>query len=169
MVSHCACPFVLFFPVQCSAKQGGEEVLIAAVEPNSPLLQTSTKGSGRGCPSLRASSDHSFIVGALRARRAPDRSLLLPSSLVISQGWGLIDLPLRASNEGLLRPRVARAQKIIRLHPLSLIGDHPWRLEAAETVLPERGRVLVKDTNRIWRQDPPRAHKHLSFQLPRSP
>jgi hypothetical protein len=34
------------------------------------------------------------------------------------QGWGLIDLPLRASNEGLLRPRVARAQKIIRLHPL---------------------------------------------------
>jgi len=33
------------------------------------------------------------------------------------QGWGLIDLPLRASNEGLLRPRVARAQKIIRLHP----------------------------------------------------
>jgi hypothetical protein len=32
-------------------------------------------------------------------------------------GWGLNDLPLRASNEGLLRPRVARAQKIIRLHP----------------------------------------------------
>jgi hypothetical protein len=34
------------------------------------------------------------------------------------QGWGLIDLPLRASNEGLPRPRVARAQKIISLHPL---------------------------------------------------
>ena len=34
------------------------------------------------------------------------------------QGWGLIDLLLRASNEGLLRPRVARAKKIIRLHPL---------------------------------------------------
>jgi hypothetical protein len=34
------------------------------------------------------------------------------------RGWGLIDLPLRASNEGLLRPRVARAQKIISLHPL---------------------------------------------------
>ena len=41
-----------------------------------------------------------------------------PSLLVISQGWGLIDLPLRASNEGLLRPRVARAQEINRLHPL---------------------------------------------------
>jgi hypothetical protein len=36
------------------------------------------------------------------------------------QGWGLIDLPLRASNEGSPRPRVARAQKIIRLHPLLL-------------------------------------------------
>jgi hypothetical protein len=34
------------------------------------------------------------------------------------QGWGLIDLALRASNEGLLRPRVARAKKINRLHPL---------------------------------------------------
>src|SRR5207244_9372644 len=34
------------------------------------------------------------------------------------QGWGLIDLPLRASNEGSPRPRVARAQKIISPHPL---------------------------------------------------
>ena len=42
----------------------------------------------------------------------------LPSSLVLSQGWGLIDLPLRASNEGSPRPRVARAQKIISLHPI---------------------------------------------------
>src|SRR6267143_4014067 len=47
--------------------------------------------------------------------------MIPPSSLVISQGWGLIDLPLRASNEGLRRPRVARAQKIIRLHPLLLL------------------------------------------------
>jgi len=46
-----------------------------------------------------------------------------PSSLVIFQGWGLIDLPLRASNEGLLRPRVARAQKIIRLHPFPCSGS----------------------------------------------
>ena len=45
----------------------------------------------------------------------PARSLSL-------QGWGLIDLPLRASNEGLLRPRVARAQKIIGLHPLPAPG-----------------------------------------------
>ena len=52
-------------------------------------------------------------------RAQPYNRALLPSSLVISQGWGLNDLPLRASNEGLLRPRVARAQEIIRLHPSS--------------------------------------------------
>ena len=50
--------------------------------------------------------------------------IILPSSLVISQGWGLIDLLLRASDEGLLRPRVARAQKIIRLHPVPSLR---WR------------------------------------------
>ena len=33
----------------------------------------------------------------------------------------LDDLPLRASNEGLLRPRVARVQKIIRFHTLPFI------------------------------------------------
>src|SRR5437763_2603182 len=48
--------------------------------------------------------------------------MIPPSSLVISQGWGLIDLPLRASNAGSPRPRVARAQKIIRLHPLLCSG-----------------------------------------------
>jgi hypothetical protein len=48
------------------------------------------------------------------------------------QGWGLIDLLLRASNEGLLRPRVARAQKIIRLHPLlcSASKEGTWPLPA---------------------------------------
>ena len=37
----------------------------------------------------------------------------------------MTDLQLRASDEGLLRPRVARAQKIISLHPLpcfSILG-----------------------------------------------
>jgi hypothetical protein len=36
--------------------------------------------------------------------------MISSSPLVISQGWGLIDLRLP-------RPRVARARKIIRLHP----------------------------------------------------
>jgi hypothetical protein len=49
--------------------------------------------------------------------------MIPPSSLVISQGWGLIDLPLRASNEGSPRPRVARAQEINRLHPLLNSGS----------------------------------------------
>ena len=63
---------------------------------------------------------------------APVLAPLRPSSEVTDapskfarslSGMGLIDLPLRASNEGLLRPRVARAQKIIRLHPLLCSGS----------------------------------------------
>ena len=59
-----------------------------------------------------------------RARSASTETMLAVSPLPFQarsftlQGWRLIDLPLRASNEGLLRPRVARAQKIISLHPL---------------------------------------------------
>ena len=49
--------------------------------------------------------------------------MILPSLLVISLGMGAVDLPVRASNEGLLRPRVARAQKIIRLHPLPFFSS----------------------------------------------
>jgi hypothetical protein len=56
-----------------------------------PILYTSIQGSGQGYPLLRASSDHRFIVGALRAKRAPGRSF-----------------------PNLLRPRVARAQEINR-------------------------------------------------------
>jgi len=62
-------------------------------------------------PSLRTSNDcHPSIM-------------IPPSLLVITQGWRLIDLPLRASNEGLLRPRVARARKIVRLHPRSPVDS----------------------------------------------
>src|SRR5436853_5958552 len=52
-----------------------------------PLIPyTSLKGSGRGCPLLRASSDHCFIVGALRARRAPGRSPLPFFSILLDRG-----------------------------------------------------------------------------------
>ena len=47
--------------------------------------------------------------------------MVLPSLLVTSQGRGLIDLSLRASNEGSPRPRVARAQEINRPHPLRVL------------------------------------------------
>jgi len=50
--------------------------------------------------------------------------MIHPSSLIPLQGWGLIDLPLRASNEGLPRPRVARAQKIIRPSSPPLFREH---------------------------------------------
>jgi len=66
-----------------------------------PTPYTSLKGSGRGCPLLRASSDYCFIVGALRARRAPGRSLLI-----------------------LLRPRVARARGSVPATPRPLF-QHP--------------------------------------------
>jgi len=41
---------------------------------NLPTPHTSHKGSGRGCPLLRASNEHILIVRVLRARRAPGRS-----------------------------------------------------------------------------------------------
>ena len=82
-----------------------------------PTPYTYLKGSGRGCPLLRASNEHFLNVRVLRARMAPGRSGL---TLSLFREWRLIDLPLRASNEGLLRPRVARAQKIISPHSLPL-------------------------------------------------
>jgi hypothetical protein len=39
------------------------------------ILSTSLKGSGQGCPLLRASNEHILIVRVLRARRAPGRFL----------------------------------------------------------------------------------------------
>ena len=50
-----------------------------------------------------------------------------------------------------------------------LVGDDSGCRQPINTVLPECGRIIVKDAGRIRRQDPPRPHKHLSFQLPRSP
>src|SRR5512144_594258 len=60
MVSHCARPT--------------RGALDRALREHILILCISLKRSGRGCPSLRASSDHRFIVGALRARKAPGRS-----------------------------------------------------------------------------------------------
>ena len=75
--------------------------------------------------------------------------MLPPSSLVLSQGWGLIDLPLRAFNEGSPRPRVARAQKIIRLHPAS-VGAHGKEHSVAGT-----GRLLGKGWKRCVKPGAP--------------
>ena len=105
---------------------------------SAPSFQARSLFSSQGSlvdPRLRASNEHILIVCVPRARRAPWPLFpTVPSLLVISQGWGLIDLPLRATFSpspptgtprraispcaGLLRPRVARAQKINSLHPL---------------------------------------------------
>ena len=88
-----------------------------------PHSFVSLRRSGRGCPLLRASGEHVSLswkgthVGLRAAVERVYRWSLQARSFSL-QGWGLIDLPLRASNEGSPRPRVARAQKIIRLHPL---------------------------------------------------
>ncbi len=71
-----------------------------------PLLHfpSTSLGDGLDCPPLRTASDHYPYIDPSKLAR-------------YLSGWGLIELPLRASNEGSPRPRVARAQKIIRLHP----------------------------------------------------
>ncbi|SRR5712692_2141439 len=55
---------------------------------------------------------------------------------------GLLDLPLRASNEGLLRPRVARAQEINRPPSLSFLAGpspHPMPVQ----ISPHRTRLSL--------------------------
>jgi hypothetical protein len=49
-----------------------------------PLLLPSIGGSGQGCPRLRASDEHSFIVRVLRARRAPGHSIPLLHLLLLA-------------------------------------------------------------------------------------
>ena len=82
---------------------------------------------------LRPSSEHILIVRAPGAKDQPGchssptlceqeghLSAPFPSSQAHSvslQGWGLIDLPLRAWYEHSFIVRVLRAQKIIRPHP----------------------------------------------------
>ena len=80
---------------------------------------------GGGVTLLRATFPPAQTLSAPRRALVPGEhcrstKLIHRSSLISLRGWGLIDLPLRASNEGSPRPRVARAQKIIRLHPLLL-------------------------------------------------
>jgi hypothetical protein len=93
--------------------------LHAAVERGlSNSLYIPLERSGRDCPLLRASSEHIFIARSASKKGTWRSFFILPNSLAANPGMGAVDLPLRASNEGLLRPRVARAQKIISLHPL---------------------------------------------------
>jgi hypothetical protein len=72
-------------------------------------------------PTFHLSSPPSLSRGVARlsfTARIERYVCSLQACLFSLQGWRLTDLPLRASNEGSPRPRVARAQKIIRLHPI---------------------------------------------------
>ena len=72
------------------------DLLLRASNEGLLILPTSFKGSGQGCPLLRASNEHIPIVRVLRARRAPGRSpshlLTLRSSADYSLGMQLPDL-----------------------------------------------------------------------------
>jgi hypothetical protein len=74
---------------------------------------------------LRASNEHILIV---RVPRARDQHGCCSGTSKLARslsGMGADELLLRASNEGSPRPRVARAKKIIRFHPL-LYGLPPF-------------------------------------------
>jgi len=83
------------------------------------ILQLVPSGQAT-CPPLLAfphSISLSGVAWPILDCARPTIQIFPPSLLVISQGWGLIDLPLRASNEGFRKPRVARAQGTHRAIP----------------------------------------------------
>ena len=85
-----------------------------------------SKGSGQGCPLLRASDEHIPIVRVLRVRRAPGRSYPSFQACSLSlQESGLIDLPLRVSrNPDARRARQAgQARRVAGLFGLSGWSD----------------------------------------------
>ena len=83
-----------------------------------PSSRAKMEEEGNGCKVLRTRISYSDLpVSDSRSLALPPLQNLPQARLLLSQGWGLIDLLLRASNEGLLMLRVALAQKIIRLHP----------------------------------------------------
>ena len=94
-------------PIHWLAKQGRKELSTAAVErgPSQAARSGSKESSSRLCSANR------------KTPRLPPFSSLQAWSLSLLAG-GLNGLPLRVSNEGLLRPRVARAQETNGL-PLS--------------------------------------------------
>jgi len=55
LVSNCSRPFVLSFPVQCSAKQGREELLTAAIEQGPSEGARSGSKESSSCPCVQPS------------------------------------------------------------------------------------------------------------------
>ena len=100
-----------------------------------------------------------FLGRALRKQRKLRTPLhhTLQARSLFSQGWGLIDLPLRASYEGLLRPRVARAQEINSLHSL-LCSNHLLRgVAKAALYCAHRMSTIINGPSKLARIFPHRA------------
>jgi hypothetical protein len=79
---------------------------------------------------LRPSNEHILIVrvpGAQDQRGCPSHP---PSSLVLAPGWGLIDLPLRVSNEGWLIWSVS----FVWLAGMKIQPDEPERPDRLEPI-----------------------------------
>jgi len=106
MVSHCACPTRVFgdralhehgrpssLPSHAPSKLAcfpslGMAPVLVPLRPSSealPILSNSLLRSGQGCPLLRASDEHCFIVRVLRARRASGRSFPVPPACAVLQ------------------------------------------------------------------------------------
>ena len=112
--------------ISSSCQQRGEEGYCTCAQRSHPpyTLILRNRSSeichwpGRGPPN----SPYLFLEGVAEAalycaHRAITTNCPFQARSLSLQGWGLIDLPLRASNEHLPGVRVARAQEIIRLHP----------------------------------------------------
>ena len=127
MVFHCARPFVFSAPFQCSAKQGREELLTAAVErgPSEGARSESKESSSCPCatPSEAARCASTRDTHTHRASSVSSCTFPLESTLPQS-GVARSRLRLRASNEHLRSVRVARAREV------GLATPHaPTRLE----------------------------------------
>ena len=92
----------------------------SALHEHPPFLSPAHWRSGQGCPSLRALSDH--------------------RSSTFSLEGGLDGLLLRVSNEGLLRPRVARAQETSSLPSFLYLTRNGFEFSPEAVVMVRRTR-----------------------------
>ena len=117
------------------------------------FLRFALRGTARPSFSARIEGAHSDRAASASKKTVWRLPYFRACSLSL-QGWGLIDLPLRASNEHILIMRVPRAQKIISLHPLPLLSRyrplvHTALLWIRSPHLPVR--LSRSGTNLCWR------------------
>jgi len=123
-----------------------------------PTPYTSLKGSGRGCPLLRASSDHRFIVGALRARRAPGCSLLILRRPRVARARGSSQPPRPFFSILLTQHRMNPVAHEVRDHDHADANDYMLRDDfPGRDLLGPRQEIAQ---HREQREAPHHAHRH---------